>query len=80
MVTRVEGVRARVSCNDCWNVILIGFVVIKLCLTCFTFNSAVSLVVTDIFYCDKNFISNNTTNFLPVTTGFLVYIYLLPFY
>jgi len=29
--------------------ILIDFVVITLCLPCFTFNSAVSLVVTDIF-------------------------------
>ena len=29
--------------------IFIDFVVITLCLTCFTFNSAVSLVVTDIF-------------------------------
>ena len=29
--------------------ILIDFVVITFCLTCFTFNSAVSSVVTDIF-------------------------------
>ena len=63
-------------CNDCWNVILIDCVVITLCLTCFTFNSAVSLVVTDnIFCCDKNRlpkIDKNNINFLPVTTGFLV--------
>ena len=35
---------------NCWNVILIDFVVIMLCLTCFKFNSAVSLVVTDVIF------------------------------
>ena len=55
--------------------ILINFVVITLCLMCFTFNSAVSLVVTDIFWCDKNWlpkIDKNYISFLTVTTGFLV--------
>ena len=44
--------------------ILIDFVVITLCFTClsFTFNSAVSSVVTDIFWCHKNWLPNIYTN------------------
>ena len=62
-------VQIRWKSNDLWNGILIGFVVITLC---FIFKSAVSSVGMDIFVCDYNFISKNTTGWLPVTTGFLV--------
>ena len=65
-------VQIRWKSNDLWNGILIGFVIITLCLKCFIFKSAVSSVGMDIFVCDYNFISKNTTGWLPVTTGFLV--------
>ena len=45
MVTRVERVRARAMLERHFD--RLCRVVITLCLTCFTFNSAVSLVVTD---------------------------------
>ena len=49
--------------------ILIDLVVITLCLTaltCFIFNSAASLVVTDIFWCDTDYtIKIDKNNIIP---------------